>query len=188
MPKKSRLTAADWTERKRATAERQRLARKAWKDSHPRESTATYLPAARLDAQVRRIEPAPWMMTPLLPRPHAFAGLLFAELPPEHPARSKVGAGTLLVWQLSTYARDVHTSYQVWGHVESAQWLASPLIFPTRILARRYLAIRRASSCPDTPAHERGSSGKVYWSPESLAAITPDLLTPFGDILHARPL
>lgn len=186
MPKKARLTAEMWAARRLESKERQKLAKKRWRDENPPETRR--LPAARLDAQTRRIEPSPFLLLPLLPRPHPLAGLLFTEIPVGHPARDKTQRGTILVWQLSTYARDVHTSYQAWARIESAQWLASPLIFPTRLLARRFLAIRRNAACPDTPTTERGSSGKVHWAPECLDAILPDHLTPFGDAIRASPI
>ena len=186
MPPRPKLTPEQWTEKRRLSAERQRERTKIWKQNNPRPPSS--LPVARIEAQLRRIDPSPAMLQPLHPRPHPLAALVYAQLPQTHPAYPKVQRGAILVWQLSTYARDVHTSYQHWVHIESAQWLASPIVFPALMLARRFLALRRLAKCPDTPESERGSLGTVHWSPESLAAITHDQLTPFGDYIHASPV
>lgn len=187
MPRRSKLTAEMWAKRKANSADRRKEAQKAWRAANP-PPDASRITSIQLANQVRRIEPAPYMLLPLLPRPHPLAALVFTTIPPSHPARNTVRQGTVLIWQLSTYARDVHVSYKHWAHIESAQWLAYPYFFPTLLLARRFVAIRREQRCPDTPASEKGCTSKVYWSPESLAAILPTDLKPFGDAIRASPI
>lgn len=154
-------------------------------------ANAQYVPHPRatsvqLEAAVKDVEPSAEVMTPLAPRPHPCAALIVTPLPPaseaiphNHPLR-RSPLVRILVWQLCTYARDVHVHYQQWHFIDADQCLALPWIFSTQEMARRFLAMRRVARVQDTPAQERGSLGEVHWSESAIASITPETLKPFG--------
>lgn len=148
--------------------------------------------AAQIEREVEDIEPSPDVLAPLTPAPHRNCALIITDLPYHvdtpnrlpvyHPVR-RLNA-QVLVWQLSTYTRNIHQSYQSWDREESAQWLASSIYFLTRDHARRFLALRRKARCPDTPTVERGSDARLYWDWDSLAAMDFASLHPLGGAPH----